>query len=181
MDNKKLARDLLKIAKSLTSDYWDLDRGDRKDFDRALIRKRYVLVDDLLDDFNRIKGVDSASVSDGFNDESTFTFYIEPEMERFHEETEKNGITKYYRGKRPSVPLKNIRAGIKAVVKAFNRRNHSFESNGIEGTIVSKLDGKIESPRRLYKKTDKSYTSETYQVTYDNVGRIAFDVFFNLK
>ena len=112
MGNVKVAEELMVIAKCLLA-----------------MNDNYKVIEDVVDELSKVKGIASAGASDGFNDETTFTISLELVVTS-HE---------FGRVEYPSefmMPLRKLKGAVKRAL------------SNVGGDLKPVLDGKIDVPRK---------------------------------
>jgi len=132
MNRNLIASELLKAAKEVVS----YDR----EFDLASRKENYEVVDKVVRELGKIGWVSSAGASDGFNDESTFSFRISIKWsDTISDKRGRRQISEFV------VPLRAVASTIKRVLKSVR---HDFTWDNREFVAEPVLDSKIHPPAK---------------------------------
>lgn len=167
MSKERIARELLKISKELIGYAPELDDY----FSRESKQLNYRVADMVMDEIDKIAGVESVGRSDGFNDETTFTIIVEPKPAKKDWARRNSGgqlISEF------EVPLRKLASEIKRALKMVKM---PVIVKGEKSDKTPILDSKISGPRRTSWKDEYGERHRVYQ----EPANVRFDIYITHK
>lgn len=129
-------------------------------------RVNYLVADDVVEALSKVRGIESVGVSDGFNDETTFTVSVDLEVTRRDAQRKHSGYTAPAEF---AIPLRSVGSIVK---RALNSIKVNAEVDGRGAVVQPVLDTKVFVPRMKAWRDDYG---ETHKVYTNNL--VTFDVY----